>query len=287
MTQTQADLKLDRRLGKIWDLDAALAYIEGGQPSSQKGGSKMRVNKSSSANIIGCSKAAKNMVTSKPMANTIPVKPVNNTGSGGKLASLKEDLNKETWFKKDVEILKNQLAAEISGRAKVDSMFQNLKIEVASLKESNSSLQEELTPEKKSQKELEQSKIFLNKEQQLRMQVEANGKLELAAMASKEQKLQVQVQSLLKAQEKLQAALALETNRRLSVEQELERAKVEKTSAISDRMSSQPGKLESQIMTVVRQLVARPPLHMRASLSDFRSVGICFLWRLQNVVYLS
>ena len=118
MTQTQADLKLDRRLGKIWDLDAALAYIEGGQPSSQKGGSKMRVNKSSPANIIGCSKAAKNMVTSKPMANTIPVKPVNNTGSGGKLASLKEDL-KETWFKKDVEILKNQLAAEISGRAKV------------------------------------------------------------------------------------------------------------------------------------------------------------------------
>jgi len=224
----------------------------------------MKVNKSSPANIAGCTRAANNTVTSKPVANTIPIKAVNNTGSGGKLASLKEDVEK-TRLKKEIEILKSQLAAETSGRAKVASMFQNLKIEVVSLKESNSSLQEELTSKKKllleSQKELEQSKIFLNKEQQLRMQAEAAGKSELAAMASKEQNLQVQVQGLLKEQEKLEAALALETNRRLSVEQELKRAKVsieeEKKRSISARMSSQSGKLESQIPTLVRQLVAQ------------------------------
>merc|ERR1719391_3008 len=97
---------------------------------------------------------------------------------------------------------------------------------MGSLKERNLCLGEEVASKKKLQKELEQAKTFLIKEQQLRKQSEANGKSELAVMASKEQKLQVKVQGLLKEQEELQAALALETKRRLSVEQELNRIKI-------------------------------------------------------------
>jgi len=247
------DLKLDRRQGKHWDLDSALAYIEGDQPSSRKGKNKVKKSvPSSPANNIGCPKAANNTV-----ANAVPVKPV----PGGKLTSVRKDVDK-TWFKKEVEKLETQLVAEASGHAKVASNFQNLKIEMSSLKENNLGLQQELTSKKKLlfelQKELEQTKTFLNKEQQLRRQAEANGKSELAAMASKEQELQVQVQGLLKGQEKLQAALALETSQRLSVEQELKRVKAaaeeEKKRAISNQMRSQSGKLESRMPTVVRQL---------------------------------
>ena len=262
MAETPPDLKLNRRQGKHWDLDSALAYIEGDQPSSRKG--KNKVNKSvpsSPANNIGCPKAANITVTSKPVANAAQVKPANNTVPGGKLANVKEDIDK-TWFKKEVEKLEIQLAAEASGHAKVASNFQNLKVEMTSLKESNVGLQEEVKSMKKllleSQKKLEQTKTSLNKEQQQRRQSEANGKFELAAMASEEQKLQVQVQGLLKEQEKLQAALARETSQRLSAEQELKRVKVaaeEKKRAISNHMSSQSGKLESRMPTVVRQLV--------------------------------
>ena len=199
-------------------------------------------------------------MTSKPVANPVPVKPANNTVSGGQLASVDE-----ACFKKEVEKLEIKLAAEASGHAKAASNLQNLKIEVASLKESNLSLQQEVTSKKKllleSQKELEQTKSFSNKEQQLRKQAEENAKSELAAMASKKQKLQVKVQGLLKGQEKLQAALALETNRRLSVEQELKRVKIaaeeENKRAISNHMSSQSGKFESQMPTVVRQLAGQ------------------------------
>ena len=262
MAETPPDLKLNRRQGKHWDLDSALAYIEGDQPSSRKG--KNKVNKSvpsSPANNIGCPKAANITVTSKPVANAAQVKPANNTVPGGKLANVKEDIDK-TWFKKEVEKLEIQLAAEASGHAKVASNFQNLKVEMTSLKESNVGLQEEVKSMKKllleSQKKLEQTKTSLNKEQQQRRQSEANGKFELAAMASEEQKLQVQVQGLLKEKEKLQAALARETSQRLSAEQELKRVKVaaeEKKRAISNHMSSQSGKLESRMPTVVRQLV--------------------------------
>ena len=79
-------------------------------------------------------------------------------------------------------------------------------------------------------------------------------------MVSKQEKLQVQVQSLLEGQKKLQAALTLETNRRLSVEQELKRMKV---AAIEEQKrvvkslnetSSQSAILGGQMPNVVRQL---------------------------------
>merc|ERR1719500_1688284 len=226
MVETPPDLKLNRRQGKHWDLDSALAYIEGDQPSSRKG--KNKVNKSvpsSPANNIGCPKAANITVTSKPVANAAQVKPANNTVPGGKLANVKEDIDK-TWFKKEVQKLEIQLAAEASGHAKVASNFQNLKVEMTSLKESNVGLQEEVKSMKKllleSQKKLEQTKTFLNKEQQ-----------------------------------QLQAALARETSQRLSAEQELKRVKVaaeEKRRVISNHMSSQSGKFESRMPTVVQQL---------------------------------
>ena len=261
MTETRPDLKLDRRQGKHWDLDSALAYIEGNQPSSCKGNSKKKISKSVSsspaANNSGCKIAASNTVKSKPVANTIRDDAV---PGGCKLPSVKNDPEK-TQLKKEVEKLQIQLEAEISSHAKVASNFQNLKIEMGSLKERNLCLGEEVASKKKLQKELEQAKTYLIKEQQLRKQSEANGKSELAAMASKEQKLQVKVQGLLKEQEKLQADLALETKRRLSVEQELNRIKIaaeeEKKRAACSRnqtSTSQSEKSLCEMPSVVRQL---------------------------------
>jgi len=234
-------------------------------------GGKKQVKKSvhsSSANNIGCPKAANN--TPNPAINAVPV---NKTVPG-----VKEDLEK-TEFKKEVQKLKIQLAAEASGHAKVATNFQNLKVEVVSLKDNNLSLQQELISKKKllleSQKELEQTKTFLKKEQQLRKQAEANGKSEMAALTSKEQKLQVQVQGLLKRQEELHAMLALETNRRVSVEQELKRAKEiaaeEKKRVNSHHMSNQSGKCERQVPTVVRQLADQqhqPSLALREQVDN-------------------
>ncbi len=105
MAKTYPGLKLDRRAGtgrteeqgKLWDLDSALAYIEGDQPSSRKG--KKQVKKSvhsSSANNIGCPKAANN--TPNPVlrdylnetsgAYHVPAYP---TGLGSTTAAILED----------------------------------------------------------------------------------------------------------------------------------------------------------------------------------------------------
>ena len=122
----------------------------------------------------------------------------------------------------------------------------------AELKASQSSLQ-------RSQKELEQTKTLLNKEQNLRRQAEANGKSEMTTMTSKQRELQMQVQEMLKGQERLKAAFALETNRRILLEQELKRIKVaaeadKKNAASSRNPAKQVNMLERQMPTVVRQL---------------------------------
>jgi len=264
------DLKLDRRQGKHWDLDSALAYIESDQPSNAKSKKKNRKSGTSlqannmeqpRANNTTPSKPVGTAVTSESEDVIISSKPAINAVT--KLASVEDDLEKNR-LKKDVEELQVQLAAEASGHARVASNLRNLKIEVASLKESNSSLQEEVTLKKKllqeSQKELEQNTTLLIKEQQLRRQSESNARCEVASMASKQEKLEVQVQALLEGQEKLQAALTLETNRRLSVEQELKRMKVaaeeeQKRAARSiNENSHQSAMLGSQMPNVVRQL---------------------------------
>ena len=82
--------------GKHWELNSALAYIEGDQPSSfndlyKEGSLKTRVNK-----------------------------------SVGQLANVKEDLEK-TRFKIEVQKLEIRLAAEASGHIKVASKISKWK----------------------------------------------------------------------------------------------------------------------------------------------------------------
>ena len=82
--------------GKHWELNSALAYIEGDQPSSfndlyKEGSLKTRVNK-----------------------------------SVGQLANVKEDLEK-TRFKIEVQKLEIRLAAEASGPNKVASKISKSK----------------------------------------------------------------------------------------------------------------------------------------------------------------
>ena len=82
--------------GKHWELNSALAYIEGDQPSSfndlyKEGSLKTRVNK-----------------------------------SVGQLANVKEDLEK-TRFKIEVQKLEIRLAAEASGHIKVASKISKSK----------------------------------------------------------------------------------------------------------------------------------------------------------------
>ena len=145
------------------------------------------INQPRAANNTIASKLVETVVTSEYEDNPIPIKPANKALAGRKLASVKDDLGK-TQLTKDAEKLQVQLAAKASDHAKVSSDFQNLRIEVASLKESNLILQEEVTSKKKflqeSQKELELSKTLLNKEQQLRRQSEAEKKSEVASMAA-------------------------------------------------------------------------------------------------------
>ena len=82
--------------GKHWELNSALAYIEGDQPSSfndlyEEGSLKTRVNK-----------------------------------SVGQLANVKEDLEK-TLFKIEVQKLEIRLAAKASGHIKVASKISKSK----------------------------------------------------------------------------------------------------------------------------------------------------------------
>ena len=260
-----------------WDLDSALAYIEGDQQSLSNGKGKKKVNK-----LVAQS-------TSINTSLSTTSKSVNNPENGGKdlqttqlktevalmkiqkereiqlKKELKEiQLKKEILaFKKEVENLQARLVAEESTRAKIASNFQNIKIEVASLKDSKQGLEAELKASQsslqQSQKELEQTKTLLNKEQNLRRQAEANGKSEMTTMTSKQRELQMQVQEMLKGQERLKAAFALETNRRILLEQELKRIKVaaeadKKNAASSRNPAKQVNMLERQMPTVVRQL---------------------------------
>ena len=101
-------MKLDRRPAGLWDIDSALAYIEGDQPSSRKG--KKKKSLPSLPNNIGCPKAANN--ASKPVANAIPVEPVTNTEGKLTVTNVKEDVEK-TQLKKEVDKLKIQLAIKI------------------------------------------------------------------------------------------------------------------------------------------------------------------------------
>ena len=260
-----------------WDLDSALAYIEGDQQSLSNGKGKKKVNK-----LVAQS-------TSNNTSLSTTSKSVNNPENGGKdlqttqlktevalmkiqkereiqlKKELKEiQLKKEILaLKKEVENLQARLVAEESTRAKIASNFQNIKIEVASLKDSKQGLEAELKASQsslqQSQKELEQTKTLLNKEQNLRRQAEANGKSEMTTMTSKQRELQMQVQEMLKGQERLKAAFALETNRRILLEQELKRIKVaaeadKKNAASSRNPAKQVNMLERQKPTVVRQL---------------------------------
>ena len=260
-----------------WDLDSALAYIEGDQQSLSNGKGKKKVNK-----LVAQS-------TSNNTSLSTTSKSVNNPENGGKdlqttqlktevalmkiqkerEIQLKKEL-KEIQLKKEILALKKEgenlqarLVAEESTRAKIASNFQNIKIEVASLKDSKQGLEAELKASQsslqQSQKELEQTKTLLNKEQNLRRQAEANGKSEMTTMTSKQRELQMQVQEMLKGQERLKAAFALETNRRILLEQELKRIKVaaeadKKNAASSRNPAKQVNMLERQKPTVVRQL---------------------------------
>ena len=215
-----------------WDLDSALAYIEGDQQSLSNGKGKKKVNK-----LVAQS-------TSNNTSLSTTSKSVNNPENGGKdlqttltaedfkqlktelmkiqkereiqLKKEKEIQLKKVALMKEVENLQARLVAEESTRAKIASNFQNIKIEVASLKDSKQGLEAELKASQsslqQSQKELEQTKTLLNKEQNLRRQAEANGKSEMTTMTSKQRELQMQVQEMLKGQERLKAAFALETN---------------------------------------------------------------------------